>query len=45
VTKLYQQLSNEKTINRIKANKIRELENQIALITDAKRETLNYKNS
>jgi hypothetical protein len=41
VTKLYQQLSNEKTINKIKANKIRELENQIASIINAKKD--NYK--
>jgi hypothetical protein len=43
VIKLSQQLSNEKTINKIKENKVRELEGQIASITDAKRETTNYK--
>jgi type II secretory pathway component PulC len=40
---LYLRLSKENTINGIKANKIKELENQIALITDGKRETLNNK--
>jgi hypothetical protein len=38
VTKLYQQLGDEKTINNII-----ELENQIAFITNAKRAISNYK--
>jgi phosphosulfolactate phosphohydrolase-like enzyme len=36
-------MSNENTINRIKANKVRELEGQVASIIDAKRATTNYK--
>jgi hypothetical protein len=43
VVKLSQQLSNEKTINRIKENKVRELEGQIASITDGNKETTNFK--
>jgi hypothetical protein len=43
VVKLSQQLSNEKTINRIKANKVRELEGHIASITDGNKAATNFK--
>jgi hypothetical protein len=44
VNKLYQQLGDEKKINKIKVGKIRELENQIVLIIDANKENFNYTN-
>jgi hypothetical protein len=43
VVKLSQQLSNEKTINIIKENKLRELDRQIASITDGNKVTTNFK--
>jgi hypothetical protein len=36
-------LSNEKTINRIKENKVRELEGQVASISNGNKETTNFK--